>query len=196
MANYQFSVYAEGVFPYQRVNPARLLFEVKSVPALDAKSPSVQMKDGYCDVGFNDELSAAEETMLSSIILVHQGEIAMATEVMVTATTVTNAKSYTKMPGMAITPVAGIYRVSFGTSIAVQGKNEEANLAIFVDKVLLPSSVRRLHRSSTNVGAVYTVNINELIAVNGSQEIEVRWCSLNGSSITGYERSLIATVSS
>ena len=193
MATYPFTIEADGLFPSRRVNESRLVAEVQAVQSLAAKFSSLSVQSGNCVLSFSSALSTSEEALLGGVIQAHNGAPPSSVSINSTVSTTTNSTKYVTINQMSLTPVAGTYRVSFGGSIEVAGKNQEVTVAIFVDGVMIASSVRHLHKATTSLGVVYPVNIVEIITVNGNQLIDVRWAATPSASVTCYERSLTAS---
>ena len=189
MATYPFTIASDGVFPNRRVNKSRLAYEVNAI--LAAKFTGVSEDGGNCLVQFSSDLSPTEETQLSTVILAHTGEVPAPQGVSSLVNTTTTSTAYVTLNGMSLTPPAGSYNASFGCSIEASIKGQEVKVALFVDGVIVPSSVRRIHKGvSVNQGAVYPVSSSDRISVNGSQVVDVRWVVSSGASVTCYERSL------
>ena len=193
MSTYPFTIASDGLFPNRRVNKTRLAYEVNAV--LTAKFTGISEDGGNCLVQFSSDLSPAEETQLATVILAHTGEASAPQSVSSLVETTTTSTSYVQLNGMALTPPAGEYNASFGCSVEASVKGQEVKVALFVDGVIVPSSVRRIHKgTSVNQGAVYPVFGAAQISVNGSQVVEVRWIVSSGASVTCYERSLMVSI--
>lgn len=99
------------------------------------------------------------------------------------------------MSGMAITPSAGTYLVSFSTNVDHSAQSVAVVVSLFVGGTQDTDTVRApvprfnaLGANSLNPG----VDISALATVDGGQAIEIRWGTASGTA-TAHQRTLVIT---
>jgi hypothetical protein len=104
-----------------------------------------------------------------------------------TASTTTTSTTPVLLDSMTLTPAAGTYLVSFGTSTVNSGNGALRNFFILS---VGGSTIAATNRSTGVAGSSYSVvSIGYPVTVNGSQAIEIYWSVLAGTG-TALERTL------
>ena len=114
------------------------------------------------------------------------------TAVSATANTTTTSTTPVLMASMTITPIAGKYFVSGGTSAQSSANGAEIDLMIYSGGTLLTGSTRTIMPKTGNQDPATTprgINTSGVVTVNGSQAIELRWNTTAGTA-TARERSM------
>lgn len=115
-------------------------------------------------------------------------------EVTATGNTTTTSGTDALMNSMTRTPIAGTYLVLFNTDINSNAAGSAISLSYYVGGVQVASSLRKTSHfdgGTLSAGSARAVSsLQSVIAVNGSQAIEVRW-STSGGTATAAARSLI-----
>jgi hypothetical protein len=113
-----------------------------------------------------------------------------------TGTTTISANTYTLVGGMSLTtPVAGTYLVTFSSSGTTTSANQTGSCGISIDggSTVETGSVRDvLIAANAATSTIFGVASQIVVAVNGSQNIEVYFKMANNGSFTLRERSLTA----
>lgn len=118
-----------------------------------------------------------------------------ASVVSATADTTTTSTSDVLLNTMTSTPRYGTYLVLFETSVAFTAEAQNGFVSLYVGGVLDTASVRSASQGDeTGLGNVhsadqYSVRINKVVVLTGSQAVEVRWRTSSGT-ITAHQRSL------
>lgn len=121
-----------------------------------------------------------------------------------TKTTITSAVSasttsntYTIIPSMSVTPIAGTYEVSFNANVSL-GDDTSGDISIFIGGTEQTLLTRRLAINATGVlGAVANYEVvfstQATVTLNGSQQIDVRYRENSNGTLTVTERILELT---
>jgi len=98
-----------------------------------------------------------------------------------------NSPTYTTVPGMSVSPVAGTYWCSFSTTVFPSSGSAMFNLGLFKNGVIINHSRRIIGGAGSNFN-IHTLAVG---VVSTGDTIDVRWqrTSVSGSA-TVYERSL------
>lgn len=104
-----------------------------------------------------------------------------------TAEMMFSSATYTLAPGMTLTPPAGTHWCSFSTSLIPSTSAAFFDIAIFVNGVIVPHTVRH----ATGSSSYYNPHTLAVVSTPGGQTVDVRWRKMMGAG-TGdmYERSL------
>jgi hypothetical protein len=119
---------------------------------------------------------------------------APATPVEVSATDMvsTTGSSYILLPGMTGTPAAGTYKFTFSSTGETVNKNQVAWYAIFKDGVIVQHTERRASvNGNQNIDSHLTLHTQAVLAVTGSEVVEVRYKSSGNNAFSVFDRSLI-----
>ncbi len=184
--------------PQPTVCPTDPAHDINSVlVAWENLSLYIKSKKGSGEIsGLNEKVALADEDVFliedsenNSQKCKVQRKAIRPEDIEVTATVVTTETSPALVPmaQMTITPAPGTYRVYFSTSWKNSLNVATSNLAIFSGDVKITSS-NRIMTGTTTTGVTSTAKVS----VDGSQAIEIRWSTSDGT-ITAYERSLIIT---
>jgi hypothetical protein len=102
-----------------------------------------------------------------------------------TGSTSTTSTSYILVPGMTITPPAGNYLVWFSSYGTHQSNNQELLVSLYSGGAQVIGSERGVNVRDDWVG----IATHGQVVVDGSQAIEARWRSTNGT-IMVFDRTL------
>lgn len=118
----------------------------------------------------------------------------VSSETTATANTTTASGTDALMNSMTVTPAAGTYLVLFNTDIESNAAGAAVSLSYYLAGVQVTGSLRKTSHfdgGALSAGSARAVaQLQDIIAVNGSQAIEVRW-STSGGTATAAQRSLI-----
>ncbi len=109
-------------------------------------------------------------------------------EITATTSTTTTSATYVALNGMTTTPAAATYIVSFSASGAGTDKDQLITVGMFKAGVLINHSERHSHNISGHTHIMdMPVHSQSIVAVNGSETIDMRWKASLGTA-TMYER--------
>lgn len=115
-------------------------------------------------------------------------------EVTATGNTTTTSGTDALINSMTTTPVAGTYMVFFNTDINSNAAGSAISVSYYVGGVQVAATLRKTSHfdgGTLSAGSARAiVSLQSIIAVNGSQAIEVRWSTSSGTA-TAANRSLI-----
>jgi hypothetical protein len=105
-----------------------------------------------------------------------------------TTYTLSSGTAYATITGMSVTPVSGTYAAWYSGSLSISANNTTVSTAIFIGGSVWTDSIRDVKSSVSTFVTIHSTMA--IIAVNGSQTVDVRISRNNGSAtVTG--RSLI-----
>jgi len=104
-----------------------------------------------------------------------------------TGTASTTSHSDVLVGSMSVTPAEGKYLVWFSGSVAHSTNNALSLLSIFLGGSKVPDTERKYKRGVSNVQVPFCISTE--IEANGSQAVEGRWSTDNGT-VSMHERSL------
>lgn len=114
-------------------------------------------------------------------------------EVVGTADITTTSATDVVATGITTTPVAGSYLVWFSTYVDHSNQNIAVTVSLYVGGAQITDSVRAPIPRTNAIGAITMspcVSINNVVTVNGSQAIDIRWNRGSAGTATMHQRTL------
>lgn len=114
-------------------------------------------------------------------------------EATATGAVTTTSTSYVLMPGMTLTPPAGTYLVLYSFWTTYSAANQAVFGSIYAGGTFITTSQRVARQGQSSVGTVSNFGLvvagHDIVTVNGSQAIELRWQVSTGTG-TANDRTL------
>lgn len=110
------------------------------------------------------------------------------TEISATSVTSTISSTYNVISGMTSTPSAGMYVVLFSSTGSTSKSSAIINYGIFINGTLVDSSERTYRGTTSTTHTLYT---QAKVTVNGSQTIDIRYKTSDGTFTVGIRNMLL-----
>jgi hypothetical protein len=163
------------------LNMPTAVFDVASVSGVNSQTLSVSFDTQAPNTFFAGPSSGGAATPtfraittadLPTAILLSYSEATSATNILAFST-----GAYTTVTSMTVTPVAGTYWCSFSTTVIPSTSSGVYDVALHLNGVIIPHSLR----TATGSSSYFNIHTLAVIVTPGSQVIDVRWQKSGGS---------------
>jgi hypothetical protein len=170
MSIHQYTIDADGTFLNKKVDIPRLISELQTgLPNVTLSN--IQILDGNCVMTFIETLSYEQIVALETLVFAHTGESSSLSNSGFTTT----STSYTVVPSLATTLLAGKYHIRFSGSGFPQSNNRTQTMAIFKAGSLIAGSERSIKSGGAQTaGMVIGFDCEVTVAVGAMELIEAR----------------------
>lgn len=195
----EFSYSISNDFNNGEVYTSNLVDEI-TASAITANVVKINTEDDTLTIFFDTDLTSEEVTILDGntlnpaggLLALHNPIISSPTIIFnETSVTKTTSNSFILVHGMAGTPIAGEYQITFSGSMDNDSNNRFTEATIYIDGEEIPSTRRRTFRGRAQQATPFSCVT--YATLNGAQKVEGRWRVSGKSTGILEERTLLIT---